>query len=94
MSLPSGPLLVRGKGRVAASLELPLPMEEVALPPSLEALLANLTLIKEPLLKDREEEVISELVFVYEKVVTKKVQDLLRDSKFSIMSLFYLFFFC
>ena len=48
-------------------------MEEATSLPSLEALMDNLTLFKEPLLKDPKEEIIFGLVFVYGKVVTKKV---------------------
>ena len=38
------------------------------------------TVFEEPLLKDPEEEVIVELASVYGQAVTRKVQDLLRDS--------------
>ena len=38
------------------------------------------SLFKEPLIKDPDEEVISLLGSIYGKEVTKKVQDLLRDS--------------
>ena len=42
--------------------------------------MVDLTLFKVPLLKDLEEEVVSRLVSVYIEVVSKKVQDLLRNS--------------
>ena len=74
------PTTGKGKGKATMSSELPSPVEEAASPPSLEALVAYLTLVEEPLLKDLEEEVIFGLVSVYGKAVTKKVQDLLRDS--------------
>ena len=74
------PIVGKGKGKATTSPELPPPVEEGGYPPSLEALMADLTMFEELLLKDPEEEVISGLVSVYGKVVTKKVQDLLRDS--------------
>ena len=98
------PIVGKGKGKATTSPELPPPVEEGGYPPSLEALMEDLTMFEELLLKDPEEEVISRLVFVYGKVVTKKVQDLLRDSipfqmatmvilclyfMFSFMSLFF-----
>ena len=74
------PTADKGKGKVTTPFELPPLVEEAVSPPSLEALIADLTLFEEPLLKDPEEEVISGLVSVYGKVVTQKVLDLLRDS--------------
>ena len=56
------------------------PVENPTSPPSLEALLLDRPLFEEPLLNDPNEEVISSLGSVYEKEVTKKVLDLLRDS--------------
>ena len=99
------PTVDKRKGKAVTSLELPLLVEEAASILSIEALMADLTLFKEPLLKDPKEEVISGLVSVYGKEVMKKVQDLLRDCTpfqmaaleilclyflFSIMSLFLL----
>ena len=55
-------------------------MEKPTSPPSIEALISDLSLFEEPLLKDLNEEVISSLGSVYGKEVTKKVEDLLRDS--------------
>ena len=70
--------------------------------------MADLTPFEESLLNDLEKEVISRLVSMYRKEVTKKVYDLIRDSTpfkmavsvilclnflFSIMSFFFLFFF-
>ena len=73
------PIVGKGKGKATTSPELPPPVEEGGYPPSLEALMADLTMFEELLLKDPEEEVISWLVSVYGKVVMKKVQDLLMD---------------
>ena len=42
--------------------------------------MSNFFLFEEPLLKDLDKEVIPSLGFVFKKEVTKKVQDLLRDS--------------
>ena len=56
-------------------------------------------MFEKPLLKDPKKEVIFGLVFVYEKVVTKKVHDLLRDSTpfqmaiLVILCLYFLFSF-
>ena len=55
-------------------------MEKATPHSSLEALLADLTMFEESLLKDPEEDIISGLVSVYGKEVTKKVHDLLKDS--------------
>ena len=44
----------KGKGKATTSPELPLPMKEAVSPPSLEALMVDLTLFKELLLKDLE----------------------------------------
>ena len=55
-------------------------MEKPASFPSLKALLLNRPLFEEPLLNDPNEDVISSLGSVYEKEVTKKVLDLLKDS--------------
>ena len=63
-----------------ASLEPQPPVEKLASPFSLEALIADQSLIEEPLMSDPNEEAITSFGFVYGKVVTKKVQDLLRDS--------------
>ena len=70
------PTTNKGKGKAAALPELPPLVEKVASPPSLEALITDSSLSKEPFFKDPNKE----LGFVYEKEVTKKVQDLLRDS--------------
>ena len=54
-------------------------MVKTPAPPSLKALLADLTLFEEPLLKDTKEEVMAEMAVVYRMVAMKKVQDFLRD---------------
>ena len=58
------PIVSKGKGKATTSPELPPPVEEAVSPPSLEALMADLTMFEEPLLKDPEEEVISGVVSV------------------------------
>ena len=55
-------------------------MENLASPPSIEALLSDRPLFEEPLLNDSDKKVISSLGSMYEKEVTKKVLDLLWDS--------------
>ena len=74
------PIIGKGKGKATLVLEPSPLVEEVASPPSLEALMVDLTLFEELLLKDLEEEVIIGLDSMYGQVVKKKVQDLLRDS--------------
>ena len=46
----------KGKGKVVASLGVPPLMERPTSPPSLEALMSDLLLFEEPLLKDLDEE--------------------------------------
>ena len=74
------PTCAKGKGKAVASSEPSPFVEKPTSPPSLEALMSDLLLFKEPLLKDSDSEVISSLGSMYGKEVTKKVQDLLRDS--------------
>ena len=49
-------------------------------PPSLEALMSDLSLFKELLLKDPDEVVISALRAIYEREAFEGVQELLKDS--------------
>ena len=78
-------------------------VEKAAFPPSFEVLIMDSSLFEELLLKDPDDEVISWLGFVYGKEVTKKVQDLLRDStpfqmttsvSLCLYFMFSSFFFC
>ena len=48
-------------------------------PPSLEALMSDLSLFEEPLLKDLEKEVFTSLGEVYTKKAITRVQELLKD---------------
>ena len=72
----------KGKGKAALGPTPALPEVDISSSPlsSMEALMANPTLFKEPLLKDPEEEVTTTLGLVYGTLVIKKVLDLLRDS--------------
>ena len=54
--------------------------EKPTSPPSLEALMSNLSLFDEPLLKDPDEEVLTLLGEVYSKEAIKGVQELLKDA--------------
>ena len=53
-----------GKGKATVSFELSPFVEEATSSPSLKALMADLTMFEEPLLKDPNEEVIFGLVFM------------------------------
>ena len=69
-----------GKGKGKAALGPTPSLLEVEIPSSspMEALMGNLTLFKELLLKEPVEEVTTTLGLVYEALVIKKVLDLLR----------------
>ena len=54
--------------------------EKPTSPPSLEALMSNLSLFEEPLLKDSNKEVLISLAEVYGKEAIKGVQELLKDA--------------
>ena len=59
--------------------------------------MADLTLFEESMLKDPKKEVMVRLAFVYGQAVTKKVQDLLRDStpfQMAVSVILCLFFLC
>ena len=72
--------MLKMKGKAVVFSELRSSVGKPASPPSLEALMVDQSLFEEPLLNDSNEEAISSLGSVYRKEVTKKVQDLLRDS--------------
>ena len=67
------PTIAKEKGKAAASPALPSPVEKVASPISLKALITNSSLFEELLLKDPKEKIISWLGSVYRKEVMKKV---------------------
>ena len=69
-----------GKGKRKAALGPALTLPEVDTPslPPMEALMADPTLFKEPLLIDPKEEVTIALASVYEAPLIKKVMDLMR----------------
>ena len=58
---------VKRKGKVVASLGAPSPVKKPTSPFSLEVLMSDSLLFKEPLLKDQNEEVIYALGVVYGK---------------------------
>ena len=75
------PLNLRVGEREGNSLFRPPPsVEKSASPPPIEALMSDLSLFEEPLLKDLDKKVISSLGSVYGKEVMKKEYDLPRDS--------------
>ena len=58
---PPPPFSAKGKGKAVASSEPPPSVEKPTSPHFLEALMSDLSLFEEPLLKDPNEEVISSL---------------------------------
>ena len=70
----------KGKGKTVASLGAPSSEERPTSLPSLEALMFDLSLFEESLLKDPNEEVLSSLGAVYGEEVVKGVQELLKES--------------
>ena len=68
------------KGMAALEPTADLPEVDTPSPRFMEALMANPTMFKDPLLKDFEKEVTTALGLVYVALVIKKVLDFLRDS--------------
>ena len=67
------PTFGKGKGKATVIPRPSPPAEKATSPHSLEALMADSILFKEPQLKDLKEEVITRVASVYRKAVTKKV---------------------
>ena len=70
----------KGKGKVMMSSGNTLSREKTDVPPSLEALMSNLSLFDEPLLKDLDEEVLTLLSEVHGKEAIKGVQKFMKDA--------------
>ena len=70
---PPSEWCTKGKGKAVASSEPPLFVEKPTSPPSVEALMSDLSLFEQSLLKDSNE-IISSLGSVYKKEAKKKVR--------------------
>ena len=70
----------QGKGKAVASSVTSLSREEPRSPPSLEALMSDLSLFEELLLKGSDEEVLSSLGALYVREAIKRVHALLKDA--------------
>ena len=70
----------KGKGKAALGSAPALLEVDPPSPPSMEALMADPYLFKEPLLQDPDKEVVFDLAAEFEAPVIKKILDLLRES--------------
>ena len=80
MPSPKCPHRWKGEREGGSLLRTPITCGEASILSIPKALLLNRPLFEEPLLNDPNKDVISSLGSMYEKEVTKKVLDLLKDS--------------
>ena len=69
----------KAKGKPCWGLYLPSPKWTLPSPPSMEASIANSHMFEEPLLRDPDKEVVSDLAAEFKAPVIKKVLDLQRE---------------